>query len=467
MYKNYILIFSFLTYFSVSTIEAQSNYVVISNVNLDGNNRTKDKVIYRELDIFPGDTIFLNSFSEQVLLNEKRLLSTSLFTDVNINIKNWDTTKKTCDIAVEVQENWYLYPSIIFELADRNFSVWWKEQGRSLDRVNYGLRLDHINLTGNRDRLKVKAQFGYTRKYELGYDYPYLNNKWGFSTKLFYSENKEIGYITKENKTLFRKLEDERKLRSRFRVGGSINYRPGLYAYHALRLEFHHNSIDEFVAQELNPDYFLNGRVDHRFFLIEYDLQYDKRIFFQYPEGGHLLFFNVKKKGVGVFDNNNILSVNGGIEKHIPYKKWIYAARIKGKANLLRDKISFADNTALGYGRDKISGYELYVIDGTDYLLFQSAIKYKLFDTVHDLGDNMPLRQFRRMTVKLFLRFNFDSGYVNDPSYRETNSLNNKWVHGYGPAVDIILWNTFIIKAEYSFNQLGESGFILQSGLAF
>ena len=85
MYKNYILIFSFLTYFSVSTIEAQSNYVVISNVNLDGNNRTKDKVIYRELDIFPGDTIFLNSFSEQVLLNEKRLLSTSLFTDVNIN----------------------------------------------------------------------------------------------------------------------------------------------------------------------------------------------------------------------------------------------------------------------------------------------------------------------------------------------------------------------------------------------
>ena len=107
------------------------------------------------------------------------------------------------------------------------------------------------------------------------------------------------------------------------------------------------------------------------------------------------------------------------------------------------------------------------MIDGTDYLLFQSAIKYKLFDTVHDLGDNMPLRQFRRMTVKLFLRFNFDSGYVNDPSYRETNSLNNKWVHGYGPAVDIILWNTFIIKAEYSFNQLGETGFILQSGLAF
>jgi outer membrane protein assembly factor BamA len=446
---------------------SQGPYVVVQKLNLSGNKKTKDKIVLRELDMFPADTLWLNNLAERILLNEKRLLSTALFTDVKINIKNWDTDAQTCDILVEMQENWYIYPSIIFELADRNFNVWWQEQGRSLDRVNYGLRVDHINLTGHRDRIKVKFQLGYTQKYELKYDYPYLNRKWGFSSNIFYSENKEIGYITDGNKTLFHKAEDERRLLSRFRTGGTINYRPDLFTFHALRLDYHYNTIDDLVASELNPNYFLDGRKSLRFFLLEYDLQYDKRVYIQYPEGGHLLFFNLKKEGLGIFGEYNNLSIAGGLEKYFRFNKWIYATRIKGKTNLNRQQVAFANNTGLGYGPDVITGYELYVIDGTDYAILQSALKYRLVDSVKDLGENMPVRQFKKMSIKVFIRFNLDSGYVNEPTYRLGNSLNNKWVYGYGPAIDIILWNSFIIKAEYSFNQLGEHGFFLQSGLTF
>lgn len=456
-----VIIFSF--FFS----EAQDSYVVVQTVNLSGNKQTKDKVVYRELDLFPGDTLDLKSLPERIIENEKRLLSTSLFTDVNINIKNWDTESHTCDVSVEMQENWYLYPSVIFELADRNFNVWWKEQGRSLDRVNYGLRVDHINLSGHRDRMKVKAQFGYTRKYELLYEYPFINRQWGFSLDLFYSEKKEIGFTTQNNKTLFQKAEDERRLLSRFRTGGTIDFRKDLYTFHSLRVQYHHNIIDPFVANELNPDYFLEGKTNLRFFLLSYNLTHDKRIYTIYPEGGHMFFFRIKKEGLGILGDHNLFSVAASVEKYFRYNKWIYATRIKGKANLNRGKIPFASNTALGYGLDVISGYELYVLDGVDFLLGQSSIKYRLFDTVKDWGDSMPLRQFRKMSFKLFLRFNLDAGYVNEPTYDITNELNNKWIVGYGPAIDIILWNTFIMKAEYGFNQLGESGFFLQSGLTF
>ena len=462
------IIFTIFSVVLFQSLSGQDNYVVIQKLHLIGNKKTKARVVLREMDMFPADTIYLNELAQRILLNERRLLSTALFTDVNINVKNWDTEKKTCEIAIEMQENWYIYPSLIFELADRNFNVWWEEQGRSLDRVNYGLRLDHINLSGRRDRLKVKFQLGYTRKYELRYDYPYINRRWGFSTNVFFSEQKEIGYITQGNKTLFHKEEDERRLLSRFRLGGTVNFRPELFSFHSLRVEYHHNQIDELVAAELNPNYFLNGATDLKFFLLEYDLQHDKRELIQYPEGGHLLFLNVKKEGLGIYNDYNNLSVAAGFEKYFKFNRnWIFASRAKGKTNLIRDKLAFANNTGLGYGADVISGYELYVLDGTDYLLLQSSLKYRLLDVIKDLGGNMPINQFRRMSIKIFLRLNIDGGYVNEPTYTQTNDLNNQWLIGFGPAIDIILWNTFIIKAEYGINELGERGFILQSGLTF
>jgi len=91
-------------------------------------------------------------------------LGTALFTGVRFNISNWDTENKTADIAIDFQENWYIYPGIIFELADRNFNVWWTEQNRDFDRVNYGVNVDHINVTGRKDKLRIKLQHGYTKE---------------------------------------------------------------------------------------------------------------------------------------------------------------------------------------------------------------------------------------------------------------------------------------------------------------
>jgi hypothetical protein len=322
-------------------------------------------------------------------------------------------------------------------------------------------------MTGNRDRFKAKAQFGYTRKFELNYDYPYLNNKWGVSGFAFYSDNKEIGYKTIENKTVFKKLEDERKLLYRRRIGGTINYRPNLFNYHTWRIEYHHNSVERSVAQELNPDYFLNGNTDLRFFVLEYSFDLDKRVFFQYPNDGYRLFFSLKKEGLGVFEDYNNFPIYSGAEVYLPYKKWIFANRLKFKTSLIRDKLAFANNTGLGYGDDIVNGYELYVIDGLDYGIWQSSLKYNLLNKVYNLGGNMPLDQFKKMSLQIFLRFNFSAAYVHEPTYQATNFLNNQLIIGYGPAIDIMLWNTFLIKAEYSFNELGEHGLILKTGSVF
>jgi len=462
----------FLCYFLclTSQLRAEVAYAVVSHVDLIGNKKTNDKIIIRELDILPGDTMFISQINGLFLENEKRLLSTGLFTAVSINLKNLDVESKSCDIEIQLQENWYIYPNVIFELADRNFNVWWNEQNKSLDRVNYGFRLNHINLLGQRDQLKLTTQFGFTRKFEAEYSYPYLNREQtlGAAANIIYSENREIGYVTEGNKTLFHKENDERILLRRFRVSTWLNYRPSLFHYHRIKFEFHRNSIDPFIAKELNPDYFLEQIEAIRFFKIEYDFSIDQRIFSFYPEGGFLAGVNLKKEGLGIFGeyDNLILELRGEYYAQVQ-SKLIIANQIKLNTNLFRRQVAFANNTGLGYNGNIVSGYELYVMDGTDFVLNKSSIRWKAIDHLFNLDDAMPLRQFKLMNLKLYLTFNLDAGYVYEPTYTESNFLNNQWVVGYGPGIDLLLFNTYLLSFEYSFNELGESGLYFSNRVSF
>lgn len=459
-----------MLFFVVLVVGNAQEYFIINQVVLEGNKRTRDKIVLRELDFVAGDTVYFSQINQRFLENEKRILNTGLFNNVTLNVKNWNLSAKHADVIIELIENWYIYPAPIFELADRNFNVWWTEYNRSLSRVNYGMRLSHINFSGNKDALNITTQFGYTKKFEVRYGFPYLNDKktLGFAGGIFYSENKEIGYATIGNKTQYEKHDDEKPLLRRFRVGASLTYRPDLYNFHIVKFEFHRNAIDEFVASELNPDYFLNESTRLRFFLLEYDYKFDKRIFKLYPEGGYLAGINVKKEGLGIFDEYSNLSLTGTLEYYFKLdRSLVIASAIKGKTNIIRDKVAFANNTGLGYGENVVSGFELYVMDGTDFILSQSSIRYNFFNKLINYRNAMPLEQFRYMSIRLFLRFNFDAAYVNEPSYADSNVLNNRWVYGFGPALDIVLYNNYLFQIEYSFNDLDEHGLFLHNKISF
>ena len=462
--------FTILLLFCCCVSLAQDNVTTITDIMISGNYHTKERAILMELGIKKGDTILLTKITERIATARLRVLGTGLFNSVVVNLVEYDTKTTSAKINIVVEENWYLFPMPIFELADRNFSVWWQEQNRSLDRVNYGLRLSHFNFTGNRDPLKLKVHFGYTTKYELTYQYPFLalDNKLGIGGSIFYAENREIAYKTLNNKTLFARNDDDRKLLSRFRIGPELKYRPDTYNFHGLRIEYHHNKIDEYVAQELNPEYFLDGKTSLKFLYIEYDYNHDKRTYVQYPLGGYLLFGNIKKEGLGIFNEFNNLSITVGGEKHWPIlnKKLILSTRNKAKTNIIRARVAFANNTGIGWDTDIVSGYELYVMDGTDYGITMNSVKYMLLDNNLNTVKWMP-RQFKKMNFTMFLRFNFDAAYINENRYVDTNTLNNRIIYGFGPALDVILFNNFLISFEYSFNDIGDRGLYFLSTISF
>lgn len=446
---------------------SQVEYVIVDSVHISGNKRTQRQVILREIDLHPGDTIGLDQMAARLSSNEKRLQSTGLFSFAKINIKEWNTDLSTANVDITLQENWYLYPYAIFELADRNFNVWSKEQNYSLSRVNYGVALTHANFTGRKDKLKLKFQRGYTHKYEIDYDQPYVSNKWGLSTNFLYSENREIAYSTEGNKLLFYKNPEERKLFYQHRAGITVQHRTSPLLYQRLRLEYLSAVVDTAVSQRLNGDYFLKNGSNFKYFQLDYELIFDKTLYPLYPMGGYKIVFNARKNGLGIFDDINTTWATLSIERHTPVSSWcVLSNRLKYKRNLQANPIPYYLNRGLGYANDDITGYQLYVLDAKNYFLSVNAVRFRILDRDFIFNKYMP-KPFRLMNTKAFVRLNFDLGYTQDPSFGGGNALTNNLQYGYGPGIDVILYNLVTMSAEIGITRFGEKGLFFETNFNF
>ena len=465
-----LLLFIFLL-FSVG-IFAQNEYVIVDQILIEGNKKTKEKTIFRELDFEIGDTIRIENLVPRLKLNEALVLNTSLFVFVKMNVKDWDTETNRVSVTIEVSEMWYLYPIPLFELADRNFTIWWSEQNRALDRVNYGLRFAAQNLTGRRDALKFVAQFGYTQKFELSYDLPMIGNSknWGAFVDAHYSNRKEIAYITEGSRLLFQKQEDEAILLKRFRVGAGTTYRKGIFQYHTAKILYSSNWIGDSIAQVYNPDYFLDSRTRQKHFTFQYDFTVDKRDVKPYPMSGYHYSFFIQKSGFSKSEDVNTLFASASYGRYFPFgkeKKHSFGARVKGRYFFTRDEPPYTHVWALGYLPDVLKGYEFYIIDGMDYALAKTHVRFQVFNREINWGKYMFIPQFKLMPMKIFFTINNDFAYVNAPFNGDRSTFSNRGLWGGGIGLDLVVFYDKIWQFEYSFNHLGERGFYLSWEFSF
>ena len=135
-----------------------SSYLVVRNIVISGNKKTRTTIIEREISTVPGDTIYLKDLASTLEERRKQLLNTSLFLNVTANVKNW--TGNEADLVFEVWERWYTFAYPIFKLADRNFNQWWVEKKHSLNRINLGVSGTQENLKGRNDALNAALQVG-------------------------------------------------------------------------------------------------------------------------------------------------------------------------------------------------------------------------------------------------------------------------------------------------------------------
>jgi outer membrane protein assembly factor BamA len=462
--KHYIafccLCFQALFVFSqepVSSDTATNTNAVIGSITLIGNKITQDRIIFRELTFHQGDAVDTLLLEKIFKRSEENLLNTSLFNSVRIT---WVMEGDRINVFIIMAERWYIFPLPIFEIAERNFNVWWET--KDFSRAIYGAVLNWNNFRGRNEVLAVSGRFGYTQRVSFYYSIPYINRKQrgGLTFGLAYSRNHQSSVNTVNNKILYYKNEN---LFSKKELGGSIaySYRPDLYHQHVIEAGYRHADVLDSVIL-LNNDYFSPGQTSIDYSILRYFFKTDHRDIAVYPLRGYYIDFEIVKNGFS-FLNDDIdlayITVHGKKFWQLS-KRFFFGSGITTKYTS-GTNVPYYLSKGLGYGRDFLRGYEYYVMDGQDYALLKSNIKFELLPKKEVHAGFIPLTKFSTIPFSFYLNLYADAGYVKDQLFDEYNPLTNAWQFGYGAGIDFVTYYDLVFRFEYSFNKLGESGFFL------
>ncbi len=430
----------------------------VNRILIIGNKVTRNRIILRELSLKSGDTVSVSRLHEILMKDKNKVYNLRLFNTVSI--RSLELGEDNIDLLIEVSERWYTFPSPIFEISDRNFNEWWQNYNHDFKRVNYGLRLVQRNFRGRNETVRLNVQFGYTRRYSLLYSIPNLDEKQkhGLSFGFDYGEPKNLAVKTVDHKLDF--LEMRQTLKKS--VGGNVtySYRRSFYETHSFQLEYRDSNVADTVVAR-NDNYYSGGASNIRFASISYSFTSDHRDVVAYPLKGYYFDGFLSKNGLGFGDVNQF-------EGNVTYAKFIDLSKNTYLSNFTSLYASsptaqpYALYSALGYRKQFIRGYEIYVIEGPKFFLNKTTLKKQIFSRDYRF-EEMPLEQFRHLPLTIYLKAYADLGYVeNYPRYNElkiNNTLSNRLLAGAGAGIDLVLSYDNVMRFEYTFTREGTNGF--------
>ncbi len=431
----------------------------IASVILIGNKLTRDHIIYRELTFRIGDTLKMDEGTVLFKRSEENLLNTSLFNSVKIT---WitDTLDQSINVYIIMTERWYVFPLPIFEIAERNFNVWWET--KDFSRVVYGGVLYWNNFRGRNESLAATLRLGYTQRVSLFYEIPFIDKKQkaGLTFGFAYSRNRQSSFATQNDKVQYFKDEKEYAKRE---TGLSVAYvfRPDLYETHGIEANFRSAEVLDTILK-LNPEYFAGKKSSQQYFSFRYFYKLDHRDLVVYPLRGYYFDVEFVKNGIRLLnDDINLMYVSSRYRQFWDIgRNFYFSSGLSGKYSS-NEFQPYYNTRALGYGREYLRGYEFYVLDGQRYALLKTNLKYALLKTRELKADFIPLPKFNVIPYAFYLNLYFDAGYVKDTQFQQMNNLVNKWQYSGGIGIDFVTYYDMVFRLEHSLNKLGESGFFL------
>ena len=432
-----------------------SSKVVIRNILVSGNKKTKKYIIGREIVFKEGSAYSISEILSGVQTSRQNLMNTSLFVDATVNFTNW--VNDSMDVYADVKERWYFFPLPYLKPIDRNLNVWLKDYDLSLDRVNYGMKFIGQNITGRNDRLNAWLINGYSQRAALRYYNPFSDNSlrhgWGFDFS--YSRNRELNYDTKGNKQVF--FKDQTKfIRDQFYAGALYSYRKGSIERHYVRLGVQGESIADTVSR-LNPNYLGDSKRRVVYPELRYTYQYFDLNYIPYPTKGTSIEFDFLKRGFGKNVNLTQLQLRFGKYFTLP-KKFYVSSFVEGNIKLPFDQ-PFFNQSLLGYNESFMRGLEYYVVDGVAGGYIRNTIGKEIAAVRFNTG--LRSKTYGSIPFRFYLKAYGDAGYIYNKNNIMSNDLNNRLIYSGGVGLDILSIYDIVLRVEYSFNQKGENGLFI------
>lgn len=431
----------------------------IASITVSGNKRTKTYIILHEMSIKAGDSLSISALFEKIQQSQALIYNTTLFSDVLVG--PYFVTATDVNIQVVVREKWYIYPSPQFQLTDRSFNEWIKRYDADLDRVVYGVKFAHYNLSGRRDQLRLYLLNGYTRNFAFAYSAPYSNKALneGFSIGGGFSQSRELLYATSTlNEPL--RYKTQGFVRNSFNLHASYLRRQGFYRRHFFNIGFLYQQVDDSIRLKYNSAYF-NNKKDHAGTPdLGYTFSYVNTNNINYPLTGKLYNITLLKRGLGFTGGMNMLSLGASYNRYFSHGRNWYSAVQTQVLFKLPGTLSYVNQQAFGYGLYALRGLENYVIDAVHSGLAAYTLKKKIVS----FKIRIPIQN----KVVPYLPFTFyaktfaDLGYAYNKAPYDTK-LNNKLLYSGGVGIDVLTLYDINLRIEYSFNQLGQKGLFLHT----
>lgn len=424
----------------------------IRAVVVDGNVRTKESIIERELGFTKDQPLI---YSDSLLgIWRMRLESTKLFNWVEITKNSIGDT-----LNVHVVERWYIWVKPEGGFLDRNFSEWWKN--RDIQRLSIGATVYVNNILGQQGGFFVRQAKGFMAADGFGFQRPFLKykncNAWKFSLDNMRSRR---AWINSENNQVV--IKEHWGIRQQEQLIGIAEYKRRFeYKWQGVvRYKF----ARDYAAQDieaLNPQYFIAplGVVNSQY---EDWKQYthslvlgcirDTRNQANYPTKG-----SEWKAGVsgGLQRCNNIAKPYGELDSK--YRGFYTLGTHTSLAVLAQMRYRFGTlgyilQRQMGYGMEYVRGYEAFVFDGAGVALGKAAWRYQLLGDQRSLKLRFLPSAYEKVPIQCWFNIFADVGRTLSPYQIDRNPMSNQTLMSVGTGIDLLCYYDALARFDCSYN---------------
>jgi outer membrane protein assembly factor BamA len=440
-----------------NNIPHYSDSIFISKIHIECNRKTIDKIIFRELFIKEGMTVCRRNLDSLLERESYKLMNTKLF--ILAEVVPYHVKGDTTELIISVIEKWYLYPVPIIDFADKNFSEW-AAKGYDLDRLNYGISFIQNNFRGRNETLKLYLQLGFTRIVDFEYKIPYINKKQttGINIKVSYANSKNSIYGLSNG--IRQSYKSENILEEKFKFLIGISKRGAFYETHRINIGYTTSTVNDTLLI-LNSNYYQNSQKTQRFTQLNYSFERDLRNNIVYTHKGSYLQIDVMQKGLSGFDDISVSQAQFIYAKFIPIsKKFYYSASLRGMISFPEQQ-PFNELRGYGFAGNFTRGMDLYMVAGQHFGVWKNTLRFKMFSKIFNFKNLFNIEQFSTFPLAIYPKIYADAGYVYSKYDYGSNIFSNQLLWGSGAGIDLVFYNSTVIRLEYSVNKSLETGFFV------
>ncbi len=452
----FLIIFSFGLYAQQDT----TSCVIVSDIVISGNNVTKDAIVFRELTFAIGDTIPAQQWEEELRISYENVQNTTLFNFVTFEQQEDKSRDNAVVLNIDVVERWYMWVFPYVAYSDRNLNAWYEAD--DIRRFSYGVEMKYRNFLGLKHNLDFTFISGYNQNYSLSYDIPYLTDKQHLGLKFGggYKRDKEVSYITENNKIIYFNGDDEFAKQSAFAFVEPyfrFGHRNKLFVNFS-----YNNTLFHEVLPSLNDDFCSLDGNRFQYFSLLATFKNDFRDEQNYPLNGHYFELLMEKVGFGAFKSSpDVFYAKITTDLYRPIKgRWYWASNLTIKMSPDADAPYFL-NQGLGYKNDYVRTYELYVIDAMNFALVKNNLKYAILNPVTRYITFVKNERFGKIHFAMYANLFFDCAYSWKMTVNQSSFLDNKFIFGTGVGIDFVTYYDKVLRLEYGVNDMGETGFFV------